>query len=265
MTSVIWPILDALAAPTSPAQEPVQALGAMDIIFNASGLVQFVLLLLTTFSFWTWAIIFSKWKLVGKLQRGTESFLEVFWSGRSMDHIYSEAKKHSSVPVAKIFQAGYKELQRLMDKERQKTGKETPKETTKDSKDPLQTAPPESSIQNLERAVTTAERNALQDLEQSMTFLATAASTAPFIGLFGTVWGIMNSFQNIGAQGGASLAVVAPGIAEALIATAVGLGCAIPATMGYNFFVQKIRWQHTQMENFSGDFLNIVKRNFLSH
>lgn len=258
MNQVIWPILDAMAA-NAPSPETVPALGAMDIIMNASIVVKFVLLLLVTFSLLTWAIILSKWKLVGKFQRGTDSFLEVFWSGRSMDHIYSEAKKHSVVPVAKIFQAGYKELQRLMEKERQKTGKET-------AKDGLMGAtPPESSIQNLERAVTTAERIAIQDMEHSMTFLATAASTAPFIGLFGTVWGIMTSFQNIGAQGGASLAVVAPGIAEALIATAVGLGCAIPATMGYNYFTQKIRWQRTQMENFSGDFLNIVKRNFLAN
>lgn len=254
MTQVIWPILDALGAP-SPSPEAIQ-LGAMDIMLNSSGTVKAVLLLLVTFSFWTWAIIFAKWKLIGRCQRGTERFLEVFWSGRSMDHIYSESKKHKGVPIAKVFQAGYKELQRLMEKERQKTGKESARD--------LSTAPPESSIQNLERAVTTAERNAVQDLEHSMTFLATAASTAPFIGLFGTVWGIMNSFQNIGAQGGASLAVVAPGIAEALIATAVGLACAIPATMGYNYFVQKIRWERTQMENFSGDFLNIVKRNFLS-
>lgn len=255
MIQLIWPILDAVSA-SNPPEQAVQTLGAMDIILNSSLMVKLVLLLLTTFSLLTWAIILSKWKLYGKYQRGTESFLEVFWSGRSMDHIYSEAKKHSAVPVAKIFQAGYKELQRLMEKERQKGAKESPKDTA---------TPPESSIQNLERAVTTAERNAVQDLEHSMTFLATTASTAPFIGLFGTVWGIMTSFQNIGAQGGASLAVVAPGIAEALIATAVGLGAAIPATMGYNYFFQKMRWQRTQMENFSGDFLNIVKRNFLAN
>ena len=175
-----------------------------------------------------------------------------------MDHIYTESKKYLVAPLAKIFQAGYKELQRLMEKERQKSTKESP---ALDTSSPI---PPESSIQNLERAVGMAARNAHQELESSMTFLATTASTAPFIGLFGTVWGIMNSFQNIGAQGGASLAVVAPGIAEALIATAVGLAAAIPATMAYNYFNQKIRSQRIQMENFAGDFLNIVKRNFLA-
>ncbi|NDD05806.1 MAG: protein TolQ, partial [Proteobacteria bacterium] len=125
--------------------------------------------------------------------------------------------------------------------------------------------PPASTIQNLERSLNMASRNEILKLESSMTFLATTASTAPFIGLFGTVWGIMGAFQNIGAQGGASLAVVAPSIAEALIATAVGLVAAIPASIGYNFFNNKIRNSKIQMENFAGDFLNIVKRNFLSY
>ena len=175
-----------------------------------------------------------------------------------MDHIYNESKKYSGSPVAKIFQSGYVELQRLMDKQRQKKQKDaTPTDLS-------QIIPPESSIQNLERALNRAGRSETMRLERSMTFLATAASTAPFIGLFGTVWGIMNAFQNIGAQGGASLAVVAPGIAEALIATAVGLACAIPSTMGFNYYNHKIRGLRTQMENFSGDFLNIVKRNFLT-
>jgi len=116
----------------------------------------------------------------------------------------------------------------------------------------------------LERALMKAGRNETMHLERSLPFLATVGSTAPFVGLFGTVWGIMNSFQSIGVQGGASLAVVAPGIAEALIATAVGLAAAIPAVVGYNYYIQKVRGLKTQMDNFSSDFLNIVKRNFLT-
>jgi biopolymer transport protein TolQ len=162
--------------------------------------------------------------------------------------------------LATIFQAGYKELQRLMDKERQKS---THRENTTTDLGSL--VPPQSSIENLERSLTAAARRETLKLESSMTFLATAASTAPFIGLFGTVWGIMNAFQNIGAQGGASLATVAPGIAEALIATAVGLACAIPATMGYNYFNNKLRGIRARMENFGADFLNIIKRNFLGN
>jgi len=149
--------------------------------------------------------------------------------------------------VAKVFQAGYLELQRLIEKEKGKAS-----------------GSGHDSIDNLERALGRASRNEMMRLERSLTFLATTGSTAPFIGLFGTVWGIMNAFQNIGAQGGASLATVAPGISEALIATAIGLAAAIPAVMGYNYYTHKIRGLRIQMENFASDFLNIVKRNFLS-
>jgi len=249
-------IQNALAAPA--AKEPVVSLNAFDIIANASPIVMLVLLILVGFSFLTWAIIFFKWGTIQRSFGNSESFLDVFWSGKSMDHIYAESKKYTNAPVAKIFQAGYVELQRLMEKERQKG-------STKLESDPGKLVPPESSISNLERSLSRAARNETMRLERSMTFLATAGSTAPFIGLFGTVWGIMNSFTSIGAQGGASLATVAPGIAEALIATAVGLACAIPAVMGYNFYIQKIKALRTQMENFAGDFLNIVKRNFLAN
>lgn len=239
------------------SEEQVVSLGVFDLIANASAIVQIVMLVLVAFSVLTWAIIFVKWGTFKSCYRTTENFLDYFWSGKSMDHIYTEAKKHGSSAVAKIFQAGYVELQRLMEKERQK--KAAPAAT-----EPGRIVPPESSITNLERALNKASRNELMKLERSLPFLATAGSTAPFIGLFGTVWGIMNAFQNIGAKGGASLAVVAPGIAEALIATAIGLAAAIPAVMGYNFYIQKLRFLKAQMDSFSEDFLNIVKRNFLA-
>lgn len=239
-------------------KEAAVSIGAWDIITNASPIVMMVLLLLIVFSFLTWAIIFFKWGTIKRCFYASESFLDIFWSGKSMDAIYAESKKYTGAPLAKIFQAGYVELQRLMEKERQRGG-------AHGSTDPLRLVPPEHSISNLERALTRALRSETMRIERSLTFLATAGSTAPFIGLFGTVWGIMNAFTNIGATGGASLAVVAPGIAEALIATAVGLACAIPAVMGYNYYVHKVKALRTQMENFAGDFLNIVKRNFLSH
>ncbi|MEZ4750830.1 MAG: protein TolQ [Bdellovibrionota bacterium] len=239
------------------AQETIVSMGAMDLIANASFLVQLVLLLLVIFSVITWAIIFFKWGTFKLSYKNTEDFLDFFWSGKSMDHIYTEAKKHPSSPVARVFQAGYVELQRLMEKERQRKGKAS-------TSDPARMVPPESSITNLERSLSKAGRNEVMKLERSLPFLATTGSTAPFIGLFGTVWGIMNAFQNIGAQGGASLAVVAPGIAEALIATAIGLAAAIPAVMGYNYYIQKVRYIKAQVDSFSEDFLNIVKRNFLA-
>jgi biopolymer transport protein TolQ len=125
-------------------------------------------------------------------------------------------------------------------------------------------APVLSGLDNLQRSLRKAVDLEISRLESRLTFLATVGSVGPFVGLFGTVWGIMVAFQQIGVQGSASLATVAPGIAEALIATAVGLACAIPAVMGYNYYIHKVKSMRTQMENFAGDFLNIVKRNFLS-
>lgn len=248
----------AIAAAAAGEPQETISLGAMDLILGASPIVQLTLLLLISLSVFCWAIIFFKWGVVSRAVASAEAFLDVFWSGKSMDQIYAESKKFPAAAVAKIFQAGYVELQRLMEKERQRQS------ATPSSQDPLKIIPPESSIQNLERALGRASRIEYLRLEKSLTFLATTGSTAPFIGLFGTVWGIMNAFQNIGAQGGASLATVAPGIAEALIATAIGIGCAIPAVVGYNYYNQQLRTIKASMDNFSGDFLNIVKRNFLA-
>lgn len=253
----------AYASTAVTAAEGAVPLSAFDIMFHASAVVQLTLLLLVSFSVITWAIIFFKWGTIRRCSVNTESFLEIFWSGKSMDHIYAEAKRYAGSAVAKVFQAGYVELQRLMERERQKqTQTATPGQA---STDILRMAPPESSITNLERAVSRASRSETIRLERSMGFLATTASTSPFIGLFGTVWGIMTAFQNIGAAGGASLATVAPAISEALIATAVGLGAAIPAAMAYNYYTHQVRSLKAQMDNFSSDFLNIVKRNFLAN
>ena len=245
----------AYAAPEAPTAEAVLSLNAMDLILNAGPAAKLVMFILFGFSVVSWAIILFKWGTIRRSYGTTERFLDVFWSGKSMDHIYSEAKKYPAAPVAKIFQSGYVELQRIMERQRKGGG---------GSKNPLTLVPPDSSISNLERALTRASRSETQRLERSLNFLATSGSTAPFIGLFGTVWGIMNAFQEIGTQGGASLAVVAPGIAEALIATAVGLAAAIPAVMGYNYYIQQVRSLKTTMDNFAGDFLNIVRRNFMT-
>lgn len=247
----------AFAAPAASPETMTGSFSTLELISNASFIVQMVLLLLAVFSVISWAIILFKWGVIRGCYQNTEYFLDIFWSGKSLDYIYSESKKYAGSAVAKIFQAGYVELQRLMEKERQRALGAVGGEVKRVS-------PPESSIENLERALGKANRSETIKLERSLVFLATAGSTAPFIGLFGTVWGIMNSFQNIAAQGGASLSTVAPGIAEALIATAIGLACAIPAVMAYNYYIQQVRSLKAQMENFSGDFLNIIKRNFLA-
>ena len=146
--------------------------GAFELMSNASLIVQMVLLLLVGFSVLSWAIIIYKWSSIRRAARNADRFLDVFWSGKSMDHIYSESKKFAGAPVAKIFQSGYLELQRLLEKERQKTGS-----TSVDA------------ISNLERSRSRAGRTETQRLERSLTFLATTGSTSPFIGLFGTVLG----------------------------------------------------------------------------
>jgi len=235
---------------SSSAPQAMVSMNWIDLIANASFVVMVVLVILAGFSFLSWAVILGKWGSVRRASRNADKFLDVFWSGKSMDGIYSESKRYPGAPVAKVFQAGYLELQRLMEKDRHRAGEHA--------------RAPESGIQNLERALGRANRSETLRLESNLTMLATTGSTAPFIGLFGTVWGIMNAFQNIGVQGGASLATVAPGIAEALIATAIGLAAAIPAVMGYNYFSHKVRGLRIQMDNFAGDFLNIVKRNFLT-
>lgn len=244
-----------VSAVAAPVQEPVVSTGVFELIGQASGVVQLVLLVLLFFSVASWTIIFSKRKLLQRCGTNNDRFLDTFWSGRSMDHIYSESKKYGGSSLARIFQSGYVELQRLMEKQRQKSPEVT---------DPLKLVPGETSIDNLERALTRAHRSESLRLERSLTFLATVGSTSPFIGLFGTVWGILNSFQKIGAEGAASLGTVAPGISEALVATAIGLAAAIPAVIAYNYFIQKVKGIRIQMDNFAGDFLNIVKRNFMT-
>ena len=172
-----------------------------------------------------------------------------------MEQIYQEAKRNKS-PMARVFQSGYIELQRLLEKERSHRAPE-PSLLEK----PLAA---DAGVANLDRALTRAIRLEMLGLEKYLPTLATTASTAPFIGLFGTVWGILHAFQTMGSQGSASLPAVASGISEALITTAIGILCAIPSAVGYNLFLNRVRGLRTQMDNFGGDFLNIVRRNFLT-
>jgi biopolymer transport protein TolQ len=171
-------------------------------------------------------------------------FTELFWKLRRFDEVFEISKKYGKSPVAQIFQRGYQELSHV-------------KKSETTSSDVQFSA---SGIENVEHAMRRACQSEMADLEQLVPFLATVGSTSPFIGLFGTVVGIMNSFAEIGAKGSANLATVAPGIAEALVATAAGLLAAIPAVMAYNYFSTRIRALAVDMENFSSDFLSIVRR-----
>jgi len=219
-------------------------------MFATTGLVvKLVLLVLLYFSVVSWAIIFYKLLQVHRANSESERFLEFFWKAKRFDAINAQLDRFTNSPLTILFNEGYGELKKLMEKGEEK-------------EDPTVISTDLGGIDNISRALRRATTKEITRLEKFLTFLATTGSTAPFIGLFGTVWGIMTAFKGIGETGSASLAVVAPGIAEALIATAIGLVAAIPAVMGYNHFQNKIRVLSGEMDSFSTEFLNIVQRTF---
>lgn len=219
---------------------------AFDAVSQASPIVQMTLLILIVLSVFCWAVGITKFKQFQTLDKANEPFLNRFWKATSLDSLYEDIDQFEKSSIARVFKAGYLEMQKLA--KQQKGESEAPMHL--------------SGIDNLERTLRKAMDTEISHMESRLTLLATTGSTGPFIGLFGTVWGIMGSFHKIGATGSASLAVVAPGISEALIATAIGLAAAIPAVVLYNQFVAKIRREEIAMNNFSTDFLNIAKRNF---
>lgn len=223
---------------------------ALDAILQASPVVQLTLLILIGLSIFCWAIGYAKWKQLQKLQEANEAFVSRFWKVSSLDTLYEDVDSHQKSSLARVFKAAYVELKKLAESPHLNKSNEA------DAK-PLLTG-----IDNIERVIRKATDNEISAMESKLTVLATTGSTGPFIGLFGTVWGIMGSFHKIGQTGSASLAVVAPGISEALVATAIGLAAAIPAVVLYNNFISRIRKEEIELNNFSADFLNIVKRNF---
>lgn len=223
--------------------------GAWHAISSANLVVQITLLVLVIMSIVSWAIIFTKKKQFANARAADTPFEDSFWKASSLDDIFENLDDHSESSMARVFRAGYLELRKIADS------------NLAQSKDEGQ-APLLSGLDNLERALKKAIDSEVSTLESRLSFLATTGSTGPFIGLFGTVWGIMGAFQKIGATGMASLAVVAPGISEALIATGIGLFAAIPATVGFNIYISKIKKQELALNNFASDFLNIAKRNF---
>jgi biopolymer transport protein TolQ len=218
----------------------------LDLVLQAGPVVKLVLLILLYFSLVSWGIIFYKFRTIQKAIRESERFLDFFWEKKRFDIIGQGIKDFSQTPLAILFREGYHELVQL----KKKTRTEAERELSADL----------GGLGNVSRALRRATTQETQRLEKYLTFLATTGSTAPFIGLFGTVWGIMDAFHGIGLTGSASLAVVAPGISEALVATAIGLAAAIPAVMGYNHFLNKVNLLVGEMDNFSQEFLNIVER-----
>jgi biopolymer transport protein TolQ len=241
MSDAIW-----VQLVTAQAASQQESLDIVQIVMETSGVVLGAILLLLALSLGSWYIIGYKWFYLRRARRESEKFLDQFWQSKRLDNIYQSVDDFDRAPVAEVFEAGYVELSKLKEDSGGDEGMHTKL----------------SGIDNVERALRRATKSEMTHLESLVPYLATVGSTAPFIGLFGTVWGIMNAFVNINTQGAAGLDVVAQPIAEALIVTAIGLFTAIPAVVAYNFFVNKIDILGSEMENFSDDFLNIVERHF---
>ena len=221
----------------------------MGFLAGTGLVVKLVLFILLFFSVVSWAIIFFKLLQVQRAKSESERFVDFFWKTKRFDLINAQIDRFTNSPLSVLFTEGYGELKKLMEKGSEQA-------------DPSVISTDLGGMDNIGRALRRATTSEITRLEKYVTFLATTGSTAPFIGLFGTVWGIMTAFKGIGETGSASLAVVAPGIAEALIATAIGLVAAIPAVMAYNHFQHQIRVLIADMDSFSAELLNIIQRSF---
>jgi biopolymer transport protein TolQ len=235
----------------NPTLVPQQSL--VSIVFGASPVVQLVLLLLLVFSVGSLGVILFKFRQLRLARRQSERFLEIFWEAKNLAGINNASIELKQSPVAHVFRSGYQELQRLTRTSSKRSG------TSSENVESTELG----GIENVERAMRRATTQEVTRLEKALTFLATTASTAPFVGLFGTVWGVMTAFRGLTTAQTSSIQAVAPGIAEALIATAVGLAAAIPAVVAFNHFAREVRVLTADMENFSAEFLNIAERHFI--
>ena len=208
--------------------------GIIQLFLRADFIVKAVILILIAASVYSWALIFDKYKLFKRIEKSTTSFEDKFWKTRSAESFYNNFTNREKDPIGNIFQSAMAEL--------------------------IKTKSKSSTVQSarVSRVIEISADKEIKSIEKHFTFLATVGSTAPFIGLFGTVWGIMNSFQSIAISRNTSLAIVAPGIAEALFATALGLLAAIPAVVAYNKFNSDSKKYSARVENFSKRFLSII-------
>ncbi|MGH8011939.1 MAG: protein TolQ [Candidatus Binataceae bacterium] len=227
-------------------------LGIVDLVLETGPVVQVVIWILVAFSIGSWGIILYKLVEISGARSESERFTAIFWESKNLAAIHSASAGLKRSPVSQVFRAGYQELLQLTRAKRQAVGAEGGFSTDL------------GGIENVTRAMKRQANVELTKLERGITFLATTGSTCPFIGLFGTVWGIMTAFMGLSAAHTSNIQAVAPGIAEALITTAIGLVAAIPAAMFYNFLTARVRELATEMENFTSEFLNIAERHFLS-
>lgn len=213
----------------------------LNFILSAGIIVKIVMLILLAASISSWAVIFERWKFYKKQWQETKAFQKRFWSGIALNDLYREVVSNSSesIGLPKVFAAGFETFSKL-------------KESGNHDADNI--------MDGTQRAMQVAESDTLDQLEQSLPLLATVGSVSPFVGIFGTVWGIMTAFQSLGTMQQASIAAVAPGISEALITTALGLFAAIPAAVAYNRFTQHVSRLQNRAEMFSGEIANILQR-----
>jgi len=226
----------------------MQQVGIVSMVAGSGLVVQAVLYILILFSVLSWGVIIYKFRQVRTARRQSARFVELFWDTKNLTSIHSASQELKESPVAQVFRAGYQELVRFTRAKRQA-------EAAEDGADSTEL----SGLASVERAMKRAKNQELTRLEKALTFLATTASATPFIGLFGTVWGIMNAFLGLSATQSSSIQAVAPGIAEALIATATGLVAAIPAVIAYNHFLGRLRAMDAKTDEFIADFIHRVQ------
>jgi biopolymer transport protein TolQ len=220
-------------------------LSLFDLFLKADIVVKLVMLGLILVSLWCWAIIFEKSLRISTLKRKADNFEDAFWSGSSLDELYDRIDNRPTDPMQTIFVSAMREWRRGSSSTRSL-------ENSNDLK--------VSMKQRIDRSMDLAIMREMSSMEKGLNFLATASSAAPFVGLFGTVWGIMNAFTAIANEGNTNLTVVAPGIAEALFATALGLVAAIPATIAYNKFSSQLSAYAGRLESFAGEYSTILSR-----
>jgi biopolymer transport protein TolQ len=216
-------------------------LSILHLILSASFVVQLVMALLLAASITSWAIIIRKRQVLKRAAAGSDAFETAFWSGGDLSAMYKEVTRGGRPPedMAGLFEAGFREFRRLMEQGSMSA---------------------DQVLEGVRRAMHVARMREMDRLEESLSTLATIGSTSPYVGLFGTVWGIMNSFRGLGNVQSATLAVVAPGIAEALVATAIGLFAAIPAVIAYNRYADKVGRLEVRYDSFIEEFFSVLER-----
>ena len=230
-------------------------MNALSLILQAGVVAKCVLALLLVFSLASWTLIFLKFRVLGRADRQDERFLKLFREGKQLSSMYEDSRRLPQSPLAALFREGYRELSYMLKGNPGAGGQPGAEAAAK----PME-LPPDDLLARISRTLRHASLREISGLERSLIFLATTGNITPFIGLFGTVWGIMDAFHSIGMTGSANLGAVAPGIAEALITTAAGLAVAIPGVIAYNYFLNRIKSASTRMDLFGLEFLGTAER-----